>query len=108
MPRSAADGPDGEMRFTPDVTTQVLKFLMSKLSPGDLEELDAQLMGSGSPMAVDAALGSDDNRRKFMDWGPKVRQSLRDARRKNLGLDEDPFKGKTFAEMFPDANRLKI
>ena len=109
MPRSAADGPEGEMRFTPEVTAQVLKFLMSKLSPGDLEELDAQLMGSSSPMATDAALPSDDERRKFLKFGPTIRQSLRDARRQALGMDAKPdaFKGKSFAEMFPNAGRLK-
>lgn len=108
MSRSSADDPNGEMRFTPEVTVQVLKYLMSKLSPGDLEELDAQLTGSGTPMASDAALGSDENRRKFLDWGPTVRNSIRQAKRKHLGLDAvDPFKGKSFAEMFPHHNGQK-
>ena len=111
MPTSTP--PDGSWLDNPRTVKSVLMFLISKLSPADAEELDAQLTGDGTATAMDARLDTaPDLKRDWLKYAPRerkaLRNALRDPRAKALGLDEDPFKGKSFDEMFPDANRLKI
>ena len=91
--------------MTPADTEKVLKFLMSKLSPDDLQELDDQLVGKTEAMASDSRFGDEDGRKRFLNLGPVARNAARSTHRKPaLALDADA--GKSFEERFPDAGRL--
>ena len=115
MPNPAP--PDGSWLDNPKATKSVLKFLMSKLSAADLEELDNQLTGEGVAMATDARLAAHgpDLQRDFLNYAPRdrkaLRNALRDVRSGGMTMDQilraDPDYGKSLEERFPDMNRLK-
>ena len=91
--------------MNPKDTETVLNFLMSKLSPEDLEELDGMIEGGGeTPVAQDARL-TPNVRANWLSMGARARRAARSGWKARFA--EDSATSAAFATMFPDAGRLK-
>ncbi len=102
---------DGRWLDDPGAVKKVLIFLLSKLSPADLAELDDHLTEGTTPAAQDHRLPDGELKRDLLKYTPRNRRSAVDSltggRRDPLGMDA--AERKRIDEMlFPNANRLKI
>lgn len=121
MPRSAypmaldAAPQDGRWLDDPKAQAKVLQFLLSKLSPADLAELDGHLTDGTEPQAADNRLPDGDLKRDFLKYTPRNRRVMMNALGGRPGapmtMDEmrrqDPNHGKSLDERFPNLNRLR-
>ncbi len=121
MPRSAypmaldAAPQDGRWLDDPGAVKKALMFLLSKLSPADLAELDGHLTEGTEPQATDHRLPEGNLKRDFLKYTPKNRRALVDtlasAPGAPLTMDAirraDPMYGKTLEERFPNLSRLR-
>ena len=107
MPKPFSSGqPDGTWLEKPENILAILRFLVSKLSANDLEELDDQLTGAPEPTATDRRLATDGLRRDFLRYGPIDRKAIRNALKpKALAQDEIDAR-MSFDERFPNAKRF--
>ena len=107
MPNTPGSGqPDGKWLEKPENAVAILRFLVSKLSPDDLEELDDQLTGAPAPAATDRRLATDGLRRDFLRYGPTDRKAIRNAL-KPKALAQDQIDARmSFDERFPNAKRF--
>ncbi|RYC29317.1 hypothetical protein D3273_24720 [Lichenibacterium minor] len=120
MPRSTypmaldAAPQDGRWLDDPKVQAKVLTFLLSKLSPADLAELDSHLVEGTEPQASDHRIPEGNLKRDFLHYTPRHRRAMAaslSGAGGHLTTDEvmrlDPDHGKSFEERFgPNATRL--
>ena len=107
MSNSTRSGkPDGTWIEKPENAVAILRFLVSKLSPDDLEQLDDQLTGAPEPTVTDRRLATDDLRRDFLRYGPTDRKAIRNALKPKALAQDGINAGKSFDEMFPNMKRL--
>ena len=107
MSNSFSSGqPDGKWLEKPENIVAILRFLVSKLSPDDLEQLDDQLTGAPEPTATDRRLANDSLRRDFLRYGPTDRKAIRNALTPKALAQDEIHAGMSFEEMFPNMKRL--
>lgn len=121
MPRSAyplafdAAPQDGRWLDDPKAQAKVLQYLVSKLSPADLAELDGHLTDGTEPQATDHRIPEGDLKRDFLRYTPRNRRALVDSLASAPGAPltmdairrADPMHGKSLDERFPNLNRLR-
>ncbi len=125
MPRSAypmaldAAPQDGRWLDDPKAQAKVLAYLVSKLSPADLAELDGHLTEGTEPQATDHRLPEGNLKRDFLKYTPRNRRAMVDSlsglprpgAAPRMTMDEmmrsDPDAAKSLHERFPNMNRLK-
>lgn len=91
--------------MSPSDVEKTLRFYMSKLPPDQLEELDAVLDGGAEPMASDARIGSEQDRRDWITAGHRARNAARSGHRNRMA--QDSVAKEEFLKRFPNAARLK-
>ena len=91
--------------MTPKDMETAITYMMGKLSPEDLEELDGMIEGgTEQPVAQDARL-TPNVRANWLSMGARARRAARSGWKARFA--EDSATSATFATMFPDAGRLK-
>lgn len=106
---------DGRWLDDPVTMKKVVRFLLSKLSPADMAELDDHLSDGTEPVAQDSRIPAGRLRDTLLDYTPRARRALRKSLAGAPGavptMDEirraDPMYGKSLEERFPGINRLK-
>lgn len=123
MPRSVypmaldAAPQDGRWMEDPATVAKVVKFLVSKLPPDQLAELDGHLTDNTEPQATDHRLPEGNIKENWLDYTPRNRRAMADSllsaprRGAPLTVDQmrraDPEAAKSFDDRFgPNATRL--
>ena len=116
MPRSAypmaldAAPQDGRWLDDPKVQAKVITFLLSKLSPADLAELDDHLVDGTEPQATDHRIPEGDLKHDFLRYTPRNRRGMVKTfvgtRAGSLTMDAAE-RDAIHAKLFPNADRLK-
>ena len=90
--------------------TTVLQFLLSKLPPDQLAELDEHLTEGTTPQATDHRLPEGNLKRDLLKYTPRNRRSMVDSltggRRTPFAMDAAE-RARIHDMLFPNAGRLK-
>ncbi len=103
---------DGRWLDDPAVVKTVLQFIMSKMPPDQLAELDDHLTKGTTPQATDHRLPEGKLKNELLLYTPKNRRGMIDSFRAARGGDPlvmDAAERKRIDEMlFPNSGRLKV
>ncbi|RYC28862.1 hypothetical protein D3273_27020 [Lichenibacterium minor] len=116
MPRSAyplaldAAPQDGRWLDDPAAVKTVLQFLLSKLPPDQLAEIDEHVTEGTTPQATDHRLPESDLKRDLLKYTPRNRRSMVNSvvgsRSNPLAMDAAE-RARIHDMLFPNAGRLK-
>ena len=103
---------DGRWLDDPAAVKTVLTFLLSKLPPDQLAELDEHLTKGTTPQATDRRLPEGDLKRDLLLYTPKNRRSVVDSVRSARGGDPlamDAAERKRISDMlFPGTDKDRL
>ena len=106
---------DGRWLDDPAAMKTALMFLLSKLPPDQLAELDDHLTKGTTPQATDSRIPAGKLRDELLLYTPRNRRAMVDtlasAPGAPLTMDQirrqDPMHGRSLDERFPNLNRLR-
>ena len=100
---------DGRWLNDPDAVKTVLQFLLSRLPPDQLAELDEHLTEGTTPQATDHRLPEGEFKRKLLDYSPRNRRSMVGAMPgcAPVPVMTNAERDAIHAKLFPNAGRLK-